>query len=53
MLAEDTHDLARYGVQDGATRTEIRLKDLGPQIAWRTVFLAEYVSLVAPYQRPE
>ena len=32
--------LSAVGVQDGG---EVLVKDLGPQIAWRTVFLIEYV----------
>lgn len=31
--------LADYGIRDGDT---IQFKDLGPQIAWQTVFLVEY-----------
>ena len=42
VLVEDTHSLASYGIK--ASGSEIKCKDLGPQIAWRTVFLAEYVS---------
>lgn len=43
VLAEDTHNLADYGIKDSGS--EIKCKDLGPQIAWTTVFLAEYVSM--------
>lgn len=42
VLDQDTHALARFGIKDSGS--EIRCKDLGPQIAWKTVFLAEYVS---------
>lgn len=41
-MSEDTHSLAKYGIKESGS--EVRCKDLGPQIAWRTVFLAEYVS---------
>lgn len=40
VLGEDTHFLGSYGIKD--LGSEVRCKDLGPQIAWRTVFLAEY-----------
>ncbi|KAG7549016.1 hypothetical protein FFLO_03129 [Filobasidium floriforme] len=40
VLSEDTHSLAKYGIKESGS--EVRCKDLGPQIAWRTVFLAEY-----------
>jgi very-long-chain enoyl-CoA reductase len=32
--------LATAGVRDGG---ELAVKDLGPQVSWRTVFLTEYV----------
>ncbi|ORX59836.1 hypothetical protein DM01DRAFT_1318034 [Hesseltinella vesiculosa] len=35
----DDKSLADLGIQDGAT---LQVKDLGPQIGWRTVFLIEY-----------
>lgn len=41
-LASDTK-LAEVGVTDGG---ELIVKDLGPQISWRTVFLIEYVRRV-------
>jgi very-long-chain enoyl-CoA reductase len=31
--------------EDGA---ELAVKDLGPQISWRTVFLVEYVRALLP-----
>ena len=40
-LADDD-TLLKAGVVDGE---ELNVKDLGPQISWRTVFLVEYVSL--------
>jgi very-long-chain enoyl-CoA reductase len=36
----DTSTLEEAGVVDGAT---LYVKDLGPQVSWRTVFLVEYV----------
>ena len=38
-LADDT-TLTDAGVVDGV---ELNIKDLGPQISWRTVFIVEYV----------
>jgi very-long-chain enoyl-CoA reductase len=35
--------LAAAGVRDGG---ELVLKDLGPQVSWKTVFLVEYVRLL-------
>ena len=37
----DDDTLLKAGVVDGE---ELSVKDLGPQISWRTVFLVEYVS---------
>ncbi|GAA5871081.1 hypothetical protein JCM1840_007585 [Sporobolomyces johnsonii] len=39
VLDDDDKPLTEYGVQDGDT---LEIKDLGPQIAWKTVFLTEY-----------
>ncbi|GAA6021418.1 hypothetical protein JCM11491_006702 [Sporobolomyces phaffii] len=38
-LDDDDSLLASYGVKD---RDELHIKDLGPQVAWKTVFLTEY-----------
>jgi very-long-chain enoyl-CoA reductase len=39
---DDDAVLAAAGVRDGS---ELAVKDLGPQISWKTVFLIEYVRL--------
>jgi very-long-chain enoyl-CoA reductase len=39
-LADDSKTLASYGVK---SNSELQFKDLGPQIGYRTVFLAEYL----------
>ncbi|TDH67346.1 hypothetical protein CCR75_007330 [Bremia lactucae] len=39
-LSEDTKLLEDYGVKDGST---LIFRDLGPQIGYRTVFVAEYL----------
>ncbi|TMW61223.1 hypothetical protein Poli38472_013686 [Pythium oligandrum] len=39
-LGDDSKTLASYGVKDGA---ELQFKDFGPQIGYRTVFVAEYL----------
>ena len=36
----DDDTLAKLGISDGG---ELAIKDLGPQIGWKTVFLIEYV----------
>jgi hypothetical protein len=45
VLSEDTWSLGRYNIP--ASGAEIRCKDLGPQISWRLVFLAEYVGVMS------
>ena len=42
---DDDAVLAAAGVRDGS---ELAVKDLGPQVSWRTVFLVEYVRLFPP-----
>lgn len=42
---DDESQLQELGIGDGA---ELTVKDLGPQISWRTVFLIEYVRNVFP-----
>jgi very-long-chain enoyl-CoA reductase len=41
VLADEKKTLADYGVSEGA---KLRLKDLGPQVAYRWLYLWEYVS---------
>lgn len=41
---QDESTLASAGVVDGS---ELTVKDLGPQISWRTVFMVEYVRIYA------
>ena len=43
-LSDQTKTLKSYGVQDGDT---FYLKDLGPQISWKFVFLCEYFGPIA------
>jgi very-long-chain enoyl-CoA reductase len=43
VLADEKKTLADYGVSEGA---KLRLKDLGPQVAYRWLYLWEYVSLI-------
>lgn len=40
VLADGEKSLGSYGVKEEDT---VYLKDLGPQISWRTVFVIEYV----------
>ena len=40
VLADEKKTLADYGVSEGA---KLRLKDLGPQVAYRWLYLWEYV----------
>ncbi len=42
VLSEDTWSLGSYGIPHSGG--EIRCKDLGAQVAWKGVFLAEYVN---------
>lgn len=50
---KDTDTLQQLNLQDGS---KLYVKDLGPQIGWKTVFLAEYAGPVFVYlmfyQRP-
>ncbi|KAK4049129.1 3-oxo-5a-steroid 4- dehydrogenase [Microbotryomycetes sp. JL201] len=39
VLEDDSKELSEYGVQHNAS---LEIKDLGPQISWKTVFLIEY-----------
>jgi len=43
VLTDEKKTLADYGVSEGA---KLRLKDLGPQVAYRWLYLWEYVSLM-------
>lgn len=45
-LTEDNKSLADYGLS--GSNVTIRLKDLGYQVAYRALYLWEYVSLLAP-----
>ena len=40
QVLEDERSLISYGLTDGST---VIVKDLGPQISWRTVFFLEYL----------
>lgn len=46
-LVDESKSLASYGVPEGA---KLRLKDLGPQVAYRWLYLWEYVSIYHPPQ---
>ena len=48
-LVGDEKRLGDLGVKSGAT---LYVKDLGPQISWRTVFLVEYVRGTTNAVRP-
>ena len=41
-LVDESKSLGSYGVPEGA---KLRLKDLGPQVAYRWLYLWEYVSI--------
>jgi len=43
---KDTEPLSSFGLKTGS---KIYLKDLGPQIGWKTVFLAEYAGPLFVY----
>jgi len=40
VILDDTKVLSTYGLKSGDS---IVVKDLGPQISWRTVFIVEYL----------
>lgn len=46
-FVDDEKTLDDYGVKEGDS---LFVKDLGPQISWRTVFLVEYVSPPSSYR---
>jgi very-long-chain enoyl-CoA reductase len=43
---KDSEPLSSFGLKSGA---KLYLKDLGPQIGWKTVFLAEYAGPIFVY----
>jgi len=47
VLEDEQRSLISYGVQGGDT---LVLKDLGPQISWRTVFFLEYLGPLLVHQ---
>lgn len=46
----DGSTLSSVGLSEGG---ELTAKDLGPQIAWQTVFIWEYVSMLCKLGGPE
>jgi very-long-chain enoyl-CoA reductase len=44
VLADEKKTLSDYGISEGA---KLRLKDLGPQVAYRWLYLWEYVSFLS------
>lgn len=48
-LVDESKSLGSYGVPEGA---KLRVKDLGPQVAYRWLYLWEYVSY-APQSRKD
>ena len=47
MVLEDKNTIASYGLKDGDS---LVIKDLGPQISWRTVFFIEYLGPLLIHQ---
>ena len=46
-ILEDRQPLASYGLTEGSS---VIVKDMGPQISWRTVFILEYLGPLLIHQ---